>query len=253
MSLLSNLAMDDSIEQEKDTLGGGYSPLDTDIYKTNVSLAYLEKSKGGALGLVVHLTTDQGRDIRQTIYMTSGDAKGNKNYYVNKDGEKNYLPGFLLANSLAELTTGKQIAELEPEDKVVPLYSSEAKAEVPTKVQMLMDLVGKDVYTAVFKQIEDKNKKGDDGKYYPTGETIERNEIEKFFCALDGYDKMTSPEIRAKAEAPAFFDTWKQKWAGQVRDKSKGKAATNGQASAPVMGGTAQAAASKPTTSLFAQ
>lgn len=252
MSLLSNLTMTNDIDdQETDNVGGGFTPLETDIYKSKITLAYLQKSAGGALGLNLVLTTDQGRDIRQTIWMTSGDAKGNKNFYVNQQGEKKYLPGFLLANSLAELTTGKQIGELEPEDKVVPLYSFEAKAEVPTKVQMLMDMVGKDVYAAIFKQIEDKSKKGDDGKYYPTGETIEKNEIEKFFCALEGFEKMTSPEIRAKAETPAFFDTWKQKWAGQVRDKSKGKTANAGQAGAPQA--AAAPTAAKPTSSLFAQ
>jgi len=253
MSLLANLAMDNNIDdQETDNVGGGFTPLDTDIYMSQVSLAYLQKSGSGALGLVLHLTTDTGREIRQTIYMTSGNAKGNKNFYVNKDGEKKYLPGFLLANSLAELTTGKQIAELETESKVVPLYSFEAKAEVPTQVDMLMDLIGKDVYAAVFKQIVDKNKKNEaTGQYEPTGETREENEIEKFFCALDGYEKMTSPEIRAKAETATFFDTWKQKWAGQVRDKSKGKAATNGQAGAPQMPAGAQQPANKPQ-SLFA-
>lgn len=253
MSLLANLTTSDEIKGEQDRVGGGFQPLDTAIYKSTVTMAYLQKSSGGALGLNLVLTTDAGREVRQTLWMTSGDAKGNKNFFVDKNGDKQYLPGFNLANSLCQLTVGKEIAAMETESKVVQLYSPEAKAEVPTKVDMLMDLLGQEVYAAVLKQIEDKNAKGDDGKYYPTGETRETNEIDKFFCARDSHDKMTVMEITGGATEAVFYNTWDQKFTGTVRDKSKGVAGNAGAPKAGAPMAAAAASVAKPATSLFAQ
>ena len=244
MSLLTNLKSDDSIAQERDSVGSG-GVLDSNLYAANISLAYLTKSAGGAVGLVLNAKTDGGREIRQTLWMTSGTAKGGKNYY-EKDGEKHYLPGFNLANSLALLTVGKEISELDTETKVVNTYSHEAKAEVPTKVEMLVDLLGKDILIGLIKQTVDKTQKNDAGAYVPTGETREENEVDKLFRARD---RMTTAEIRAKADVAGFITTWEAKWAGKVRDKAKGAGAA-GTAGAPKA--SAAAATKKPATSLFA-
>lgn len=241
MSMLKNLTSDESIANERDSVGGA-SVLNSDAYVAEIKLAYLTKSDGGALGLVVHAVPESGGgEIRQTIYMTSGTAKGGKNYY-EKDGEKHYLPGFLLANSLTLLTIGKEISECDTEQKVIAAWSREAKAEVPTKVDMITELLGQKVMVGLIKQIEDKTKKNDATNVYePTGETREVNEIDKFFRARDG---MTTAEIRAQAVASAFLATWKAKWAGQVRNKSKG---TAGKAGAP----KAAAGGAGPKVSLF--
>lgn len=240
MSLLKNLTSDDTIANEKDSVGGG-GVLDSGLYTSTVTLAYLTKSAGGAVGLVLNAKTDQGRDIRQTIYMTSGDAKGNKNYY-EKDGQKSYLPGFIAANALALLSTGKEISELDTEMKVVKVYNYEAKAEVPTKVEVIVDLIGKEIVIGLIKQTVDKTQKSDAGVYVPTGETRDENEIDKFFRASD---KMTTAEIRAAANEPTFYNTWAAKWQGQVRNKAKGASGTAG---APKAGA---AGSKKPTASLF--
>lgn len=245
MSMLANLATDSSIADEKDSVGSG-GPLDSGLYNTTVSMAYLTKSSGGALGLVLTLKTDTGREIRQTLWMTSGTAKGCKNYY-EKDGEKFYLPGFNHANSLALLTVGKEISALDTETKVVNVYSPEAKAEVPTKVEVPMDLLNKEIIVGVIRQTVDKTAKNDAGVYVPTGETRDENEIDKLFRASDS---KTTSEIRAQVEEAAFIKTWSGKWSGKTRDKSKG-AAGAGTAGAPKAAGAAPAA-KKPTTSLFA-
>lgn len=238
----SILKKNDEAAAEKDVVGGGSGPLDSDIYSAVVELAYLSTSTGGAAALNLRLKTDTGREIRQQLWMTSGKAKGCKNTY-EKDGETFYLPGFLLADSLSLLTVGKEIGEVAAaaEMKTVKLYSFEAKEEVPTDVPVLLDLHGQEIYAAVIKQIVDKNAKGDDGKYAPTGETREENEIEKFFRARD---KMTTAEIRAGAEEATFFNTWKEKWAGEVKNKAKG-AAQAGTSGAP------KSSNAKPTKSLF--
>jgi hypothetical protein len=245
MSLLASLSTDASIADEKDSVGST-GALDSGLYKAKVALAYITKSTGGAMGLVLNLKTDANREIRQTLWMTSGTAKGGKNYYEDKNGDKQYLPGFLHANSLALLTVGKEIAALDTETKVVNVYSVEAKSEVPTKVEMLMDLIGQEVIVGLIKQTVDKTKKNDAGIYEATGETRDENEIDKLFRAKD---RMTTAEIRAQAESASFIDTWDAKFTGTVKNKAKGAAGTAG---APKAAGAPAAAAKKPTTSLFA-
>jgi hypothetical protein len=242
MSLLANLATDESIASEKDSVGSG-GAIDSGLYLSTITLAYVTKAASDAMGLVFHAKTEEGREVRQTLWMTSGKDKGCKNYYEDKNGEKHYLPGFNHANSLALLTLGKEISALETETKVVNVYNKDAKAEVPTKVEMLVDLLGQQVILGVIKQTVDKTSKGDDGKYHPTGETREENEIDKIFRARD---KMTTAEIRAQATEPAFYDTWDAKWTGKVKDKAT---KASGTAGAPKAGG---AAAAKPKASLFA-
>lgn len=239
---LKNLTSDDSIQGERDSVGNS-GPVESGLYPSQVKLAYLQISDGGATGLVLNLKSDSGREIRQTLWVTSGKAKGGKNYYEDKDGKKQYLPGFNLANSLALLTVGKEISELDTEEKVVNVYNSEAKKEMPTKVQMVTALLNQEIIVGAIKQVVDKTKKNDAGVYEPTGETREENEIDKFFRAKD---KMTTAEIRGQAKAPEFYETWNAKWTGNTRNKAKGGKAGTGTAGAPAK------AASKPTTSLFA-
>lgn len=246
MSLLASLATDSTIADEKDSVGGG-GVLESGLYLATVSMAYLTKAASGALGMVLTLKTDAGKEIRQTLWMTSGTAKGCKNYYENKDGEKQYLPGFNHANSLALLTVGKEISQLETETKVVNVYSAEAKSEVPTKVEVPMDLLNKEILVGLIKQTVDKTKKNDAGVYEATGETRDENDIDKLFRARD---RMTTAEIRAQAETATFADTWAAKHTGNTRMKAKGASGTAGAPKAA--GAPAAAAAKKPTTSLFA-
>jgi len=246
MNMLATLATDSSIADDRDSVGSA-GPLESGLYNAKVTLAYINKSQGGAMGLVLNLKTDAGKDVRQTLWMTSGTAKGCKNYYENKDGEKQYLPGFTHANNLALLTVGKEIATLETETKVVNVYSPEAKAEIPTKVEMLMDLLGKEILVGLIKQTVDKTKKNDAGAYEPTGETRDENEVDKFFRARD---RMTTAEIRAEAQNATFVETWENKWKGVTRNKAKGAGGTAG---APKGAGIPQVGTTKkPTTSLFA-
>ena len=249
MSLLANLATDSSIADEKDSIGGS-GPLDSGVYNCTVSMAHITKSAGGAMGLVLTLKTSDNKEVRQTLWMTSGTTKGSKNYYEDKNGEKHYLPGFIAANALSLLTVGKEISQLDTETKVINLYSAEAKAEVPTKVEVVMDLLGQEIIAGIIKQTVDKTKKNEaTGQYEATGETRDENEIDKFFRAKD---RMTTAEIRAQAEEAVFINSWDQKWTGKVKDRAKGAAA--GLPGVPKLGSIpsgASASAKKPTTSLF--
>ena len=216
MSLLAGFKTDNSIENEVDSVGNG-GAIDTGIYAVKVAMAYVMKSKGGATGIVLHLKTADKREVRQTLWISSGDAKGNKNYYETKDGERKYLPGFNLFQSLCLLTVGKDVHEMATADKTITIYSPEAKKEVPTEMPVLMDLLDQEVYAGIFKQTVDKTQKTDAGEYVATGETRDENELDKFFRAED---KLTTAEIRGGSEEAVFYNTWNEKWTGVTRDKT---------------------------------
>lgn len=245
MSIFSTLTTDDSIANETDSVGGGSRILESNLYPCTVSMAYTTKSAGGAGGLVLTLATPDKREIKQTLWVTSGTAKGGSNFYTDKNGERKGLPGFIHANALALLTCGKEISAIPAETKVVKVYSPEAKAEVPTKVEVLTDLLGKEILVGLIKQTVDKTAKNDAGVYLPTGDVREENEIDKFFRASD---RMTTHEIRDQYKEAEFVQTWADKWAGKTRNKAKGEAANAGTFGAPkaAAGGT-----KKPSSSLF--
>lgn len=244
MSFLKSLKSDESIQNESDNLGGG-GLLESNAYLLEIKLAYITTADSGAVALNIRANTEDGKEVRQQFYMTSGTAKGCKNYYEDRNGEKKYLPGFLTANSLALLTTGKEISDQDTEEKVVALWSNTAKAEVPTKVPMLMDMLGKQVIAGILKQTVDKTKKNDQtGEYEPTGETRDENEIDKLFQAST---RRTTAEIRAGAETGVFIDSWKAKWEGKVKNKTKGNNGSGAKAGAPKPAATS----TKPTSSLF--
>lgn len=246
MSLLKNLETKAGVEGEKDTLGGG-GVLDSGLYGLIVKVAYISASSGGALALNTIFDYD-GKEVRQQFWMTSGNDKGNKNTYIGKDNKEHYLPGFLAANSLALLTVGKEISQLELEEKTIKLYDYEAKAEVPTKVQVFVELTGQKITAGIQKQTVDKNIDSGqvDGNgrkiYVASGETRDINEVVKFFRHDDG---LTVPEIEAGKTEAQFKNDWDAKFTGKTINKAKG--------SKDGVTAGAPSATAKPTKSLFAK
>jgi hypothetical protein len=219
--MFANLQRDENIQDDGDFIGGN-GPLDSNVYTCAIEMAYIDKSTGGAMSLNLHLKTPQGQSLRQTIYITSGNAKGNRNYYfVKKNGvettEKRYLPGFNIANAICLLSIGKEISQLTPEQKTINLYNFELKKETPQQKDLLMELLGQEIDLGVLKQIVDKSSKNDAGAYVSTGETRTENEIDKVFRTRDG---MTVAEITAQVTESTFRQKWIEKNKDQVRDKS---------------------------------
>lgn len=236
MSLLKALVTKDTIKAETDNIGGS-GVLDSGAYHSTITMAYAKKSDSGALGLFVTFKTEAGQELRQSLWMTGGTAKGGNNFYIDKDGKEQYLPGFNQANALALLTVGKPIAEVEDEEKVINLYNYDLKKEVPTKAQVLVELIGQEIIVGVIRQTVDKTAKNDAGVYIPTGDTRDENDIDKLFKASN---KMTFAEISAQATEPAFFTAWSDKNTGVTKNKAKGTG-TGGTSGAPkAAGGTAK-------------
>ena len=244
---LASLKTDNSIEVEKDIIGGVVRIEETNVYNLTIELAFLKTSQSGALALETHFKTDTGANLRQTFWMCSGTAKGGKNFYMSKDGKKRYLPGFTLANDLALLTAATEIGEMSTEEKMVKMYDYVAKEEVPTKVQMFTDLVGKEIKAGIQMSIEDKNVQNDSGEYVPSGETRNESNVDKFFRARDG---LTRTEIIAGEAESVFVGAWVEKNQGSIRNNAKG---ANGIATGSPMSPVAANAANTPApvTSLF--
>lgn len=210
-----------TVNEESDRVKGQkQQPLDSDIYNLIVVHAFAKKSTGGAMGVHVLLKNEEGREIKMTEYITSGDKKGNKTFYEKQvDGktEQFNLPGFTMIDNLCQLTTGKSVLALGSEKRTIKLYDFDAKADKPTEVDMLIDLVGKPVCGCVLHQIEDKTKKNDvSGEYEPTGATYATNVINKF---LDPQGRKTAIEV-AKGLNADFQTTWLEKWKGEINDES---------------------------------
>lgn len=210
---------------EKDSVRGARrQPIPSSIQNFIIKYAYADKSKGGAMGINLALTVFDGdhkdREVRLTEWITSGDAKGNKTYYerkTDKGVEHVKLPGFVTVDNLCQIVAGKSVLEMGSSKKTISLYDFDKKAEVPTEVDMLDDLVGKPVSACVLHTIEDKNaKNAQTGEYEPTGQVREINTIDKF---LDPKDRKTASELDNGVDAD-FHKAWLAKWEGQINDQS---------------------------------
>lgn len=228
---------------EDDFVGGG-GVLDTDIYSGSIKYMYLGKAANSdARSVTISVTLKGNKEVRETIWMTNRD--GDVTYKDKRSGEMKNLPGFNQVNALCMMLTGKEIGELETEEKVLNLYDFEAKKEVPQSVECFTDLHGVDLQVAVQRVTVDKEKKDDNGKYQPTGETRDQNEFVKFFPAdkrvtmseianfissmgSDLDEVMADGDLdkaiaRMDDEGP-YAKTWLEKNQGQTYNKAKGAA-----------------------------
>lgn len=242
MSVFKNLTTD-GLEETEDRLGG-YSPFDSDIYIGKVKLAYTGTSSGGAMFIALNLATEDGREYQETVYVTNRQGE---NFYLHPQNrsKKVPLPGFTVIDDLCLVTTGAPLSEQPTEQKTVKLYDFEEKKEVPKVVDVLVELLEKDVAVGILQNTVDRMKKeGND--YVPTGETRQENVIDKVFHPEL---KLTVAEARNGLTEPKFWDSWLERNQGQIRDRtskdsgggSKGKPPT------PTAGGTGRA----PRESLF--
>ena len=218
MGFLTGLTTDESIKESGDSIGTKFSVWNSGLYRLKIKLAFLTQAASEALALNIHCEDTDGNVLRQQFYMTSGKAKGKKNYYLSKDGNKNYLPGFIQANGLNELITGVPINQATSTLKVVDLYDPSIKGMAATTVEMLTDLLDKEIVGGVIKQKVNKNvKHPETGKYVPTAEIRFENEIDKFFRLKDS---MTLTEIKANTIVATFKDTWLNYWTDKVKDRT---------------------------------
>ena len=244
MSLFQGLS-DDGLEQAQDRLGG-FQPLNTNIYTTKIKAAYAGKAASGAMSVTIMADID-GKEYRETIYITN---KAGENFFYNKTDPKKKvpLPGFTTINDLCLIACDKPLSQMQTEEKIIKLYDPEAKQEVPKPVQMLVELLGKDVSLGIVRQIENKSVKDASGKYVATPETREVNTIEKVFHPEL---KLTIPEAQNGKSKGEFWDAWLERNKDQVRDKREIKDGSAGSAGAPRTPPAATNTQAAPKQSLF--
>ena len=230
------------LEESRDSLGG--FTLESDIYAGKIKVAYAQPAASGALGIVM-LFDFGGKEYRETVYVTN---KKGENFYLNKNDatKKVPLPGFTTADDICLIVTGKPLCEQVTEEKVVNVYDSDAKKELPKSVQMLTDLVGQDIRVAIQKRIENKSAKVGD-EYVLTAETREVNSIEKVFHPEL---HLTVVEARSGQEVAKFHDAWLERNKGKTIDKTTAVKDTANRA-APKEGAAPSATAQASRPSLF--
>jgi len=220
---IKGLSVDADVETPNaDTLGGGFVK-PTGLYGCIVDLAYLSKAASGAMALNLHLKVASDKSIiRQTLYVTTGDSKGNRNYYTTAEGKKKLLAGMAMGELISTITTEKPLAKHTPEEKTVNLYDFTAQAEKPTKVDALTEMIGKPILVGLHKVRTNKVTKDGKGGYNTLAEERFVNEIDKVFYP-DG-----ASVTEKKAKSPALFHkSWQDKYdADFVREDYKAVAAT---------------------------
>lgn len=215
MSLFKNMTYQDDIKDVTDSVGGGYQLLESGVYDATIKHAYVNKAKSGAIALSVAFDID-GQIHNEDFYFQS---KKGVNYYVNKNGDKHYLPSFILADDLSLFTAQIPLAEQDTQNKVIELYNFEARKKVPTEVAMVMSMLDKPIKIGLLKQISFKQTE-QNGKWVDTEEIKEKNIVDVIFSPTDG---RTVREVRAKKDNAEFINTWQEKWKGVNQDKTKSK------------------------------
>lgn len=243
MGILGNITTDNNIKQEADTLGSGRVLLDSGVVLATIKVAYLSTAASGAVA--VNLIADvDGKEYKETCYITNKDKQS---FYVDKkSGEKRHLAGFLIADAIALLTTGKSVVEQDTEKKIISIFSFEHKKDLPTEVECLTAMHGKQVQLGILKECTFKREKQADGSYAEVNEKQESNVIDRVFHPTHS---KTVAECRAQAEKAEFIDQWKDRWSGKVKDKTEGKTPKGSTSSTGFVGAATSAPTS--TTSLF--
>lgn len=237
MSIFSSMDLN-NVETSKDTLGGTFERLESDIYPAIIKTIYLTSSKGGAKA--ANIVADvAGKEYREQLWITNSKGEG---YYVNKKtGNKVMLPGLQTLAELVFCGIEKELKDLDTQERVFKVYDYDLKQEVNKPVETIIEMMGMEVDLAIVKEIVDKNVKNEStGAYEPSGETREQNAIEKVFHRAS---RKTANEAKAGDDA-TYYDAWLKKNKGVVRNKAKG-VKKEGTAGAP------QKVAEQPRKSLF--
>jgi hypothetical protein len=203
------------VVEEGDSLPGVRTQvLDSGVYPAVIDMAYLQKSQGGALMMMFTLKTDTSI-VRDRFILTSGDKKGNRNYYVDQEGNKRPLPDLARADHFCTAATGKGLGAMNAVNKTIKLWDYSAQAEVPVEKEVIVDLIGKKIMVGLLKA--EKNKRAqEDGEWRETNDKTEYNQVDKVFTET-GH---TVTEMGAKADAE-FIEKWKARNEGRVVDEYK--------------------------------
>ena len=226
---MGKFSMHDDIKLKETSLGGGSYLWDSGVYKTIVDMAYFDQSKGGAHSLNVTLLGEDGKKLKQTIWFTN---RKEEVHFVNQKGEKDYLPGYTLANNLSLIITGEDVNEAfdKSEKKMVNVYDFNEKKEKPTEKSVATSLLGKPVKVAILKQTVNKRVNDGSGNYVDSAETRDENQIKEFYFADSD---LTVVEKAKDAKEALMMPKWAERNTGKTLNRVKDVTASTAAASKP--------------------
>ncbi len=213
------LGSDVKVEARTDSAGGSYV-LDSALYPMTVDMIYLDKSPNGAHCMNFRFTgaNDAAIKYKETIYFSN--RAGEVTYTDKKDGSKRPLPGFTKVNEILLAICGKEMADLDTQTATIKVYDRNAGGEVNAQREVLVDLLKQNVNLGIIRKTENKQVKGDSGKYVndPTGALRDINEIH---TAFRFEDNMSVAEMERGAEEAKFHTKWVDNFDGKTIDKSE--------------------------------
>jgi hypothetical protein len=226
---MGKFSMHDDIKLKETSLGGGSYLWDSGVYKAIIDMAYFDQSKGGAHSLNVTLLGEDGKKLKQTIWFTN---RKEEVHFVNQKGEKDYLPGYTLANNLSLIITGEDVNEAfdKSEKKMVNVYDFNEKKEKPTEKSVATSLLGKPVKVAILKQTVNKRVNDGSGNYVDSAETRDENQIKEFYFADSD---LTVVEKAKDAKEALMMPKWAERNTGKTLNRVKDVTASTTAASKP--------------------
>ena len=209
----------EGVVKETDYLGS--KPLESGLYRAVIKQAYGTQSQGGAKGLVVkfEIAKSDGSKHNHTETFWVTNKQGSVTY-KDKEGKDHYLMGFNQANTICIAAAGKQISQCQTETRILPVWSFQDRADVPTEVQALPELFEQELALGILKVKQNKQAKDQSGNYVDTNESITLNQIDKIFILKDG-QPLTMNEYEAGLNQGKFAAEWVEKNKNQTRDKYK--------------------------------
>jgi hypothetical protein len=195
MGMFDEIELETSIEAQEDKIGGGLARFDkTGHYVAVIEKAYAGVSNGGAFSVTMHLKREDGAKLTVTEYISSGTAKGCKNYYIDKNGNKQYLPGYNKIKNLDAILGFKRDYPSTSKGSVM-LWDRDMEKEIPQERELIKDWIGKEIGLLGKVMWEDK--------YNDETNVREKFEIEHF---LDSKTGKTRNEIVSGESG--FKDKW---------------------------------------------
>jgi hypothetical protein len=224
MSLFSNLERKQSVEKPVDSLGG-FQTLKSNVYDAVIAMAYVSKSAGGSQFIEFEFKLPEGKTHKETVYVTSGDSKGNK-YTYERNGKEFYLPGYILADEICAVATEQLLSQQDSDVRLVEVYDFDTKGKVQKEFPILIDLIGKKLQIAIMEVKENKKEKVGN-KWENTSEVKTSNQIDKAFNT----EGLTTIELMDGETMPIHKEKWSDKNKGNVKDNYKEVAGGSGNSS----------------------
>lgn len=251
LSSVFSTASDVSVPKERVPTGKG--AIDSNYYPAIIEYAYLTESQNGAIGVVTSVKVKvNGNEVTkgETLWITN---RNKENFYKDKDGKKVVMPSFQTLTDIFGLITNNPIEGIEDdlEERVIKVYDFEAKAEIPTQVNMITSLVGAPIGVLIQKVLRNKTAKQLDGSYADTAEFYETNQFAKFVDIETG---LTLTEAIAGQTEPTFKTAWLKQNEGVTRDlRTIKEAGTTPATTSSTSTATNPTAGTTPKKSLFSR